>query len=364
MKVAERNEDAKYYVNAKLLRAATLQNDDFPDFSRGTPTHTLLTELIEIHAKGFRGVVLTALVGIHLNPDYDPLKNFYGCNPRSIFEEGIWYALTEKGIPCGKSDPLNVAKNSNQLDEGWAKGKRPESAALAAVSFLRMVMSKTGKERTYLIDYFFFRLLKYAQQLNQYEVATIDHGGDSSRQVAEKLAKFCIAYPEAGSIPQFIVAKLLSLLYSGSSITVHGGDESVFGTNTTSKKPADIWTSKDGNILNLYEVTVKAVSLKRLDDCIDALSGLNMLDKPITFICRIPEDMTTYMVDAATYQYKGKIFDFIDIRQFIFVISALLTQTQMQKFLQELQAFIADVNVSPKTKLGWNSIAANTIPSL
>jgi hypothetical protein len=356
MKVAERNEDAKYYVNAKLLRAATLQETDFPDFSSETPIHTLLTELIEIHAKGFRGVVLTALVGIHLNPEYDPLNNFYGCNPRSIFEEGIWYALTEKGIPCGKSDPLNVAKNISQLNEDWAKGKRPESAALAAVSFLRMVMSNTGKQRAYLIDYFFFRLLKYTQRLNQYQVTAIRNSNDSSRQVAEKLAVFCVTYPEAGSIPQFIVAKLLSHLYSDSPITVHGGDESVFGTNTTSKKPADIWTSQNDNILNLYEVTVKAVGLKRLDDCIDALSGLNLLDKPITFICRLPEDMNAHDLDDGTCQYKGKAFDFIDIRQFIFVVSVLLTQVQMQILLQEIQAFVADVNVSPKTKRGWNSI--------
>lgn len=356
MKVAERNEDAKYYVNAKLLRAATFQETDFSDFSSETSIHALLTELIEIHAKGFRGVVLTALVGVHLNPDYDPLNNFYGCNPRSIFEEGIWYALTEKGIPCGKSDPLNVAKNISQLNEDWAKGKRPESAALAAVSFLRMVMSNTGKQRAHLIDYFFFRLLKYAQQLNQYQVAAVHNGNNSSRQVAEQLASFCITYPEAGSIPQFIVAKLLSHLYAGSPVTVHGGDESVFGTNTTSKKPADIWTSQDGNILNLYEITVKAVSLKRLDDCIDTLSGQNLLDKPITFICRLPEDMNAHSLDDGTYQYKGKAFDFIDIRQFIFVLSALLTQDQIQVLLQEIQDFVADINISPKTKQGWNSI--------
>ncbi|WP_020558523.1 hypothetical protein [Thiofilum flexile] len=356
MKVAERNEDARYYVNAKLHRAEMLQDTDFPDFYNGTPVHTLLTELIEVQAKGFRGVVLTALVGIYLNPNYDPLNNFYGCNPRSIFEEGIWYALTEKGIPCSKSDPLNVAKNSNQLDENWAKGKRPESAAFAAVSFLRMIMSYTGQQRVHLIDYFFFRLLRYAQQLSHYQVTKVSNATHSSRQVAEGLATFCVTYPEAGSIPQFIVARLLTHLYSKSSITVQGGDESVFGTNTTSKKPADIWTSQNDNILNLYEVTVKAISLKRLDDCIDTLSGLNVLDKPLTFICRIPEDIALASDEVDVYHYKGKTFDFVDIRQFIIVVSALLTQAQIQIFLQELQAFVADVNISVKTKQGWNEI--------
>ena len=49
MNVAERNEDAKYYVNAKLRRARELQEADFPDFSSGSPVHKLLTERISRH---------------------------------------------------------------------------------------------------------------------------------------------------------------------------------------------------------------------------------------------------------------------------------------------------------------------------
>lgn len=357
MSVSERNEDAKYYVNAKLLRAEALQESDFHDLLIGTPeVSNLLTNLIEIHAKGFRGVVLTTLVGIHINPEYDPLNDFYGCNPRAIFEEGIWYALTEKGIPCGKSDPLNVAKNISQLNEAWAKGKRPEAAALAAVHFLRIVMESKGKQRATLIDYFFFRLLRYTQQLNQQVVVTTSMDGESTRQIAGKLATFCVEYPEAGNVPQFVIAKLLASLYADSAITVHGGDESVFGTNTTSKKPADIWTSQSGETLNLYEVTVKKINLKRLDDCMDTLRGLGSLGKPVTFICRIPEDTIELAPDGNTRQYKGKTFDFIDIREFIFVISTLLTPAQMLNFLEELQAFVTDINISTKTKQGWNSI--------
>lgn len=357
MNVSERNEDAKCYVNAKLLRAETLQESGFRDLLTVMPeTYNLLTDLIEIHAKGFRGVVLTALVGIHINPEYDPLNNFYGCNPRAIFEEGIWYALTEKGIPCGKSDPLNVAKNISQLNEAWAKGKRPETAALAAVHFLRMVMASKDKQRATLTDYFFFRLLRYTQQLNQQMVVTTRMDGESTQQIARKLARFCVEYPEAGNVPQLVIAKLLTFLYAGSAIIVHGGDESVFGTNTTSKKPADIWTSRGGEVLNLYEVTVKKINLKRLDDCMDTLRGLDSLSKSVTFICRIPEDTKELALDGNIRHYKGKIFDFIDIREFIFVVSTLLTPAQMLSFLSELQAFVTDINISTKTKQGWNSI--------
>lgn len=91
--IAERNTSGQYYVNTRLGVAKTKREEDFPEFEPGSNVHQLLTDLIEVNAKGFRGVVVTALTGLHLNENYDPLNNFYGCNPRSIFESGIWYAL-------------------------------------------------------------------------------------------------------------------------------------------------------------------------------------------------------------------------------------------------------------------------------
>lgn len=359
MKVEERNTGARYYVNAKLERAKEAKEDNFLDFAKGTEVNELLTDLIEVNAKGFRGVVVTAIVGMQINPKYDPLNNFYACNPRSIFEEGIWYALTENAIPCGKSDPLNVAKNINQLDEAWATGRRPQKAAMAAVLFLRLVVQSKGKRREQLIDYFFYRLLCYAQSLGNYILASAESTGASNRQLAEKLVRFSLDFPESGNVPQYLIAKLIEGIFSSSDIEVCGGDESVFGTNTTSKKPADIWTELEGRPLNLYEITVKKVNLKRLDDCIDALRSLNSLDMPVTFICRIPEDTSELNLSNGVLSYKGKIFDFIDIREFVISASALLKPEQLAEVINTLENYISDINISLKTKEGWNSVFGN-----
>lgn len=79
-------------------------------------------------------------------------------------------------------------------------------------------------------------------------------------------------------------------------LTVVGGEESVFGTNTTSKKAADIWVEEDGKPVNLYEITVKKkVDIKRLSDSLHALHALhalhdmNVLDSNIHIICRLPD---------------------------------------------------------------------------
>lgn len=352
--IAERNSFGEYYVNTRLGVAKTKKEQDFPEFSPEGDIHQLLTDLIEVNAKGFRGVVITALTGLHLDENYDPLNNFYGCNPRSIFEGGIWYALQKHEIPCGKSDPLNVAKNANQLNEGWAQGRRPQSAALAVVNFLRLIMMSNKAKRARLIDYFFYRLWVYASGIADYRLVEVEPSGESRQVMGAKLTDFTLKYPESGNLPQFLVSQLLSGVFASSEVDVIGGNESVFGTNTTSKKPADVWLEINGAQTNLYEVTVKPVSKKRLDDSLDALQSTNHLNHPVTFICRMEVDVNDLDVVDGSYQYRGKRFDFIDYRSFCLSLCALLSDDEFSVILNNVASFVQDKNVSMKTKAGWN----------
>ncbi len=360
-KIAERNNSGQYYVNTRLGVAKTKKDEDFPEFGPDTTIHKLLTDLIVVNAKGFRGVVVTALTGLHLNDSYDPLNNFYGCNPRSIFEGGIWYALQENGIPCGKSDPLNVAKNANQLNEDWAQGRRPQSAAMAVVEFLRLIMEANKSKRARLIDYFFYRLWRYSQTITGFQLAQIESSDHTNQTIGSKLVDFTLKYPESGNLPQYLTAQLLAVLFRTSETEVVGGDESVFGTNTTSKKPADIWLETEGIPTNLYEVTVKPVSLKRLDDSLDALHFTGHLDYPITFICRLDLDVQALSLENGSFQYKGKRFDFIDYRSFCLSVFALLNEEGCLAVLENIAEFVQDKNISIRTKSGWNEFFENEI---
>ncbi len=360
-KIAERNNSGQYYVNTRLGVAKTKKDEDFPEFDVNSSVYNLLTDLIEVNAKGFRGVVVTALTGLHLNEDYDPLNNFYGCNPRSIFEGGIWYALQENGVPCGKSDPLNVAKNANQLNEDWAQGRRPQSAAMAVVNFLRLIMGANKSKRARLIDYFFYRLWKYSQSITGFQLAQIESSGYTNQTIGSRLVDFTLKYPESGNLPQYLIAQLLIGLFRTSETEVVGGDESVFGTNTTSKKPADIWLEVEGVPTNLYEVTVKPVSLKRLDDSLDALHATGHLNHPVTFICRMALDVQGLSLENNSFQYKGKRFDFVDYKLFCLTVFALLNEEECSAVLKNIAAFVKDKNISMRTKSGWNEFFENEI---
>jgi hypothetical protein len=319
----------------------------------------ILERLIPIKQMGFRGIVLTAIVGKHLDPSFDPIENFYQCHPRSIFEKGIFYALQECGIPCGKSDPLNVAKNANKLDDAWASGRRPETAALAAVEYMRLLNQQWDDEhrRNRLIRIYFSKLNDFADLVRSKNVSVGSLEGTISIDTASKLGDFVVNCPEGGAIPQYVVGCIIRILRQNDSLygSVGGVEESVFGTNTTSKKPADIWeTLSDRSYGGLYEVTVKTIDKKRLDDCVDALSALSISNLEITFICNLPNDTLSLGNIGNSLEHRGVGFQFIDIRLFILTVFILLTQVQQDQVVNAVQEFVHDNNRHIKTKDYWS----------
>lgn len=356
MDVDTRNGLAKQFIIDRLELVSSLTESNFATLSDYQNLKDILHNLIHVTSMGFRGVVATALTGKHLNPKYDPLNDFYSCNPRSIFEQGIFYAFKEKGIPCGKSDPLNVAKNSNVLNDEWVKGKRPQKAAQAAVDFLNCIEATTDQEQT--INFFFFELLQYAKSIATIKITLPKEQKWSNQLFASKLAQFFLEYPESGTMPQLIISKLLNKVYENSNVVVGGGDESVFGTNTTSKKPADIWLETNGIPFNLFEITVKKVDTKRLDDCIQSLNAVKALDLPVHFICRLPDDVDTLKknIRNLTLNYNRKTFNFVDIGRFTHSLCVLLSGDQINEILSDIQNFVKQVDRPVKTKEGWKKI--------
>ena len=358
MNTTERNERAKAFITMKLDNAQEHDEQMFLAISDYHAISSTLDDLIKVKAMGFRGVVATALTGMYLNPtSYNPLTQFYDCNPRSIFEKGIFYAF-EGRVPCGKSDPLNVAKNQYSLDYEWARGKRPQKAAMAAVVFLERVVHETSADvRSLLVEFFFYRLYRYAESVRSIVVVAPEGDQVSHQDFAYKLAQFTYDYPESGTIPQLVISLLLEECFIMSAVSVVGGNESVFGTNTTSKKPADIWLELGSNSYNLYEVTVKKVDYKRLDDSLQALKSMDMLDKSVHFICRLPEDILTLTeYKDGVCVYKGKLFNFVDLKQFILATVTLLDVDAIARVTDSLVHFISQLERPASTKYGWNQV--------
>jgi len=359
MNTDERNNFAWKFTEGKLDRADSLSIEDFEGLNNLDDLVVILDDLINTKVAGFRGIVATAITGLEIDDEYDPINNFYGCKPRALFEKGIVKAFRNR-IPSGKSDPLNVAKNVDSLDDGWVKGKRPEKSARAAVDYIAEIISSTGEYRNLIIDLFYFKLVEFARSVSSIKIEAPDTDSISGNDLSYILNRMIIEFPESGTVPQYLIYKLLDAVLSGAEVEVVGGLDSVFGTNTTSKKPADIWLVRNGITSVLYEITVKTVDYKRLDDCFDNLSAMNVLNIPTYFICRLPENVSGIELSADNnIVVQNKNFGFIDIGELVRSLVVFLSEGQIILLLSDIESFMTETARQIKTKNGWNSIVSS-----
>ena len=361
--VDSRNAAAKTYVETMLAEAGNFQpSSSF--LSTYAKANTICDALIETRANGFRGVVLTVIVGMYLDNNFNPTTNFYDCNPRSIFEKAIYYALKTNDVPCGKSDPLNVAKNAQQLDVAWAKGKRPETASMAVVEYVKLLWSSKGKkEHGDLVKLFFYRLYQYGVYVKSQNVSIqFSSTAYNGAVVAKRLGNFVVECAEGGALTQFVVGLLINEYRKNNAKfqAVKGFDESVFGTNTTSKKPADVWeVMADGQLGKLYEITVKIIDEKRLDDCVDALIQQELVDSEVIFVCNLPSNVSSLDVVDNCIDHKGFSFQFVDIKGFVNSLFITLGKEQQEQYIKTLQDFVFSSARAVTTKQYWASNFSN-----
>ena len=314
----------------------------------------LLSNLVPIKQSGFRGVVMTALIGRILYEQYDPLNNFYGMSPRTIFEKGIYYSLQDYDVPTGMSAPLNVAKNASTLDYNWAKGRRPEKAAIAAVDYIALLLKNWDTDyKDVLISAFFEALIDYAEIVGAKKVTLEGIASASPMQTANSLAEFMVAYPEGGQVPLFITGNALEIARSRDGRIIEGANDSVFATNKTSKKPADVWEIENDALTNLYEVTVKPVDAKRLDDCVDGFEGVEVDRAVVTFLCRIPEDARTLKLVEGSMTHRGMTFQFFDLRTFLVALILTFNQSEIDLLMGSISKFIDEPNRNISVKDEW-----------
>jgi hypothetical protein len=246
-------------------------------------------------ARGFPGVVLIGVIGREINLTYGPSKEFYSINPRTLFEKHIGPVLRDKyGAPMGKSDPLNVAKNENVINQLWARGKRPEYAAIAAANLIEWISTSSSSRRKKLFRLLIYSYLLLAKLFNRKprEITT----GKGPYEVFHLLKSLIEEAPAGGNTAQAIIGATLEAqhrLFNAKDI-LFGVGESVCTTNTTSKKAGDFIEMFDAQI-HIYEITTKIVNLQRINESADAvLAYLETLSEQpqrleVTFLCLLDE---------------------------------------------------------------------------
>lgn len=304
---------------------------------------------------GHREIILTIVMARLINPRFKASKDFYACNPRSIFEKPIRKALREFGIPHRKSGPLNVAKNIKRINKDWATDKNGGDVALNVVNIVGYIEKASKSElNVFALAY----ILRYKQEAKRIKDMELDLPPQENPLFISKLCADLIdKVPDGGATAQLIVGLLMEANNADrkSKITVSGHTDSVSTTNTTSKKPGDIIELIDNDSELVYEVTTKEFSDDRLIESYESVMSYNSSFKDVFVICR-PEDVPESLESnraayiLATTQYKEISYYFVSIYDYIQSTILYITPSARSSFYHELVTYINMTNTAEKVK--------------
>ena len=319
---------------------------------------------------GFREVILTAVIGRLLDPQYKPSTKFYGCHPRTLYESYIRNVLLDYKIPNRKSGPLNVAKAAEGLNKSWAAQREPRAAADATVFIIEAIEKMSQNE---LYDFgisLHGRFLKEAEDASELNT---QYNPMSDPIILFKIMKSMMDNAtDAGNTPQKVVGLLMKSYFESveSKVSLTGWDDRASVTSTTSKKPGDIQEELPGKgVMKVYEVTMKPFTEERMRDSFDTLekyaSHSKALDEVIV-ICRGSDCPPEFKVSndgtkcIGRHMYRGLTYIFYDIYEWTMNQLIRLNDHGRELFLSSFHEYVSHPNTSAKVKNKWRELNAKS----
>lgn len=325
-----------------------------------------INNLFSTSVWGFREIVLVSGIATLLDSNFKASTNLYQCKPRAVFEECIRPILAEEGIPHRKSGPLNIAKAAQGLNAEWAAQRRPKKVALSVVKLVELMEGYAQKEIENLMTFLLHQLLIEAVKV---ESLVLDlEPKEDPELLFNILVRLINETPDRGNTPQRIIGYLLDVYHKSlnTGIIVSGHEDSASTTNTTSKKPGDIQeVDKKGEIINIYEVTIKTFGQQRIDDSyasvVEYEKSSEKTIKDITVICK-EENCPAEIDKSSTSGYLGKVkienveYFFIDIYEWIMLKLILMPPNVRLALHSTIDDYVSDYNTAEKVKILWKEL--------
>ena len=324
-----------------------------------------LNILFTVRSMGFREVLATVIYGMYLDPNYSALSNYYACNPRSLYEQGIKPVLDSRGVPAGQSGPLNVTKSVSVLNAQWAEGRRASDkvAALGLISILEWLELQTDSG---WLQYLGLEIGRKFDSLAQIVAATQVTATPTASAVklADACAELIQRHVWGGTIPQALCGIALENQFSKDDSTkVDGARDSASTTNKTSKKVGDLTVIDENGVLETYEVTVKKFDHQRISEAVQSIRAFfapAIVPEHFTVkvLCR-PEDAPRDLVASSTKILLGELhssevmFEFVNIYDWLAMVISNMDFVQRLNFFDDVQEFLNGPRVPPEIRNCW-----------
>jgi len=328
--------------------------------------HTEMQSIVASKTLGFRELLLVIILARLLDKNYRATVDLYGCSPRAMYEGPIRRFLEDNRVPCGQSGPLNIAKAIKKIDYAWASTRRPRENAEELLRVVETLESSEGEFAYSTLDCLLGLLLNYAvprQAPRKHDTMHLQAAAMSGA-----LKAMILKIPDRGNTAQRITGLLLHSYIAevGSRYSVAGGEESVFATNTTSKKAGDLVVFKEpSRPWMVYEVTTKSFGIQRMSEAVQASARFADVSGKYpseTIVLCLPDNVPPdarvnsggLLIGSA--QYDGHEFTFVDVLHWIESIVTALPYEAKSSFYLKWEEILSQPNVRSEVRNGWYAL--------
>lgn len=357
MTTKERDQKFKSLLE-RLMVETTVQ-----DIEKGDPKLKLV---FQSSVLSYRELLLLIILTKIIFNDYKPTTELYKYKPRAVINP-INEILSKYAIPHTKSGPLNIAKATYGLNEQWAYQRDDKECADILVQYARLIEKSSSDELLIFAKMVLSEFLKKARELRQYNVEiNTDLWTGHILTVIIQLIKYALAN---GQTPQFLCGYALSIYLSclRSPLKVEGYKDSVFATNTTSKKPGDIYVCDGNKIETVYEITFKNFDNIRIEESHESVEKFNHDNgtsiNRIIVLCR-EEDVPDTSIKVQnglmlSKQYKSLRYDFFNVFDWLTFMILNMSDESRKEFYIGVNNYVSDTNTSVSVKSFWKRIHSN-----
>ncbi|MGG0755776.1 hypothetical protein [Brevibacillus laterosporus] len=361
-----RNKKEERFIEVSQLLDQIVEKAKKKEYKVGPSFSDDLNILFSTRNWGFREITLVIVVARLLNKDYKASEAFYECSPRSLYEQPIRKTLLSLNIPNRKSGPLNVAKATVGINDEWAGQRRPANVAAAVVRLVRWIESVSQIELEIFSVCLMDKFLSEAKRVESLAI-TLEPQTDPSF-IYTLCNRLIQETPDAGNTPQRIFGLLLHAYHKtlGTGIVVTGYEDRASTTSTTSKKPGDVnEETEQGNILKIYEVTVKPFNHQRITESFETLKAYeeiyNTEINEVIVVCRksdTPDDLVKTDLNGVLgkFIYQDVIYYFVDIYEWILHQLIKMPNNCKISFYKLLNEYVNHSNTSEEVKILWRDI--------
>ena len=328
--------------------------------------HPEMHSIVASKTLGFRELLLVIVLARVLDQNYQATVDLYGCSPRAMYEGPIRRFLEDKRVPCGQSGPLNIAKAIKKIDTAWASTRRPRSDAEALLRVVEALESSDTGFANFTLECLLGLLLTFSvprQSPKKHDAMHLQ-----APAMSEALKAMILKVPDRGNTAQRITGLLLHSYIAevGSRYSVSGGEESVFATNTTSKKAGDLVVFKDpARPWMVYEVTTKSFGIQRMSEAVQAsvrfANSSGKFPAETTVLClpdNVPLDarINSGGLLIGSAQYDGHEFVFVDLLHWIESMVTALPYEAKSRFVLKWEEILSHPNVRSEVRNSWSEL--------